>query len=168
MLRLARSVNSTGTFRKVPRNGQHHDTRRLTSATRRLILAAIVLVAAACDGNGPAAPTGTDLTGIWFGDLGTRAPADWSEATIELEQEGQSLTGTLTADGGSWPLTGAFQDGTFELTVGGLPGTSTCSGLFLQGQPQPLPFGVVVVLTGRMTGRCFGTVVFDFTLTRIG
>lgn len=134
----------------------------------RLGLIAIVLTGVACNGNGPAAPRFIYLSGTWFGDLGTRAPADWSEATVELEHEGQSLTATLTADGGSWPLTGSFEGGVVMLTVGGLPGTSTCSGLSLRGEPQRGPIGIVLAITGTMTGRCFGTVFFNFTLTRIG
>jgi hypothetical protein len=135
----------------------------------------LVLAASACGHHeSPTEPGGTarlfDVTGTWHGNLGDRHPTgeDWSNASVSLTQTGLIIHGSLTSvDGTRHPLGGAFSEGVAVVQIGGRPATSECSSAELSiNQIEYASNGQPAALDGILDGRCFGTIMFPFRLTR--
>jgi hypothetical protein len=111
-----------------------------------------------------------DLTGDWSGPLPikTQPTGDWSLARASLVQSGDRLTGELVSrDGAPFPLSGSVSASWAPmLSLGGLPGTSTCAGVGLGITHLEFIGGQVRRLSGHAMGRCFGTVAGNFELQR--
>ena len=141
--------------------------------TRAFAVAAIALLLSggsiACH-TSPDAPTVIDLTGAWAGTLPLRIPdEDWSRSQISLVQAGTTLTGELSAPNATrYPLSGTVSSDGANLTVGGLPGTSTCASILLVVSGFEVRGGRVQSMFGRAMGSCYGTVDGAFEMRRIG
>lgn len=110
-----------------------------------------------------------DLTGTWVsGAFPVRLPGDWSSARLSLVQEGDRLTGSLTSrDGMRHPVAGGYDaDGVPSLSVQGLPGDSTCAAISFRFLEFDFQRDRLERLSGRASGRCFGTVAGAFELQR--
>jgi hypothetical protein len=138
------------------------------------IIALMLLTSACGHHESPTEPVGNvrvfDVTGNWHGNLGDRHPAgeDWSNASVSLTQTGLAISGSLTSvDGTRHPLSGVFSEGMAVIQVGGLPGTSECdSAVMSVNQIEYASDGRATALDGLLEGRCFGTIMFRFRLTR--
>jgi hypothetical protein len=79
-------------------------------ACRRLFVAAVVVLSAQA-----AMAQAPNLTGNWKMDFVTdQGPMP---AALTLKQEGTKVTGDITSDQGSLPVSGTFVDGKLELTA---------------------------------------------------
>lgn len=136
----------------------------------------LALFAACGDGGSPTDPSGPgsvkvfDVTGAWHGDLGTHHPIgeDWSNAVVSLTQKDSEIDGTLTAvNGTSHILKGKADATTALIAIGGLPGTSECGSadLFVQGIEYQNN-RQAAALVGVVQGRCYGTIMFPFRITK--
>jgi hypothetical protein len=132
----------------------------------RPLLAAACLVLLALGCNSPTDPTDVDLTGRWNGNLGNRHPAneDWTSVTIDLTETGNDLTGELRERNGHvHPLKGTRIGSIATLDVTDIPslGDPACSSLTLS-------FSRIETssVRGALSGRCYGTVLTQFVLTR--
>lgn len=109
-----------------------------------------------------------DLTGTWTGPLPIRTPiGDWSRARASLTHAGESISGDLASrDDAHYAVSGTvFADGAL-ISLGGLPGTSTCSAVFLAMTRFEFEGGRVQRAGGVTLGRCFGTIAGEFQLER--
>jgi hypothetical protein len=142
---------------------------------RTMVVAALLgFGAAACDGDHPNGPAPTlNVGGAWTGTVPASPPgSDWSTVDMTLQQSARSLSGRATGrDGTPWDLAGGVGelDGdawSVQLSVQGLPGTSTCATFFLFAGPVDHQQGAVAVLEGMISGRCYGTLAGTFRFTR--
>lgn len=138
--------------------------------TRAVATALLLVLLSACTGEDSTGPMNTwpDLRGAWVGDLRNVPLGDWTRVTLEIQQEGLRLGGTLTDnDGVRWPVAGELRDSGESglLSVGSLP--DGCSSVTLDLREfVRAPDSSVAAIEGRLTGRCSGTVGGAFRLTR--
>lgn len=110
-----------------------------------------------------------EVEGKWVGNL-VRGPyhENWSAVVLELKQNGTSLTGKVIDVGGNYTeVTGSVDSEKVVLNVVGLPGSSTCGEYIISAWKIEMDrSGGIVSLSGNISGRCYGTVMGDFRLTR--
>jgi hypothetical protein len=110
-----------------------------------------------------------DVAGKWVGNL-VRGPyhEDWSFVVLEIKQNGTSLTGKVIDVGGNYTeVAGSVDNEKVELNVVGLPRSSTCGEhLIFAWQIERDKAGGLAALSGNVSGRCYGTVMGTFRLTR--
>ena len=128
---------------------------------------ALLLAGIACKHDSPTSPE-SELSGRWAASnvYAGCAEGDWSLVTLDLQQAGSAVTGTLTTkDGQVFPVTGSV-NGNSEMTldfaaVAPPPQDGFCSGLtFTITNVQRDTF------SGHLTGRCCGTVVGNYQFNR--
>lgn len=137
--------------------------------SRISLAVALICAAIGCTASSPVAPKVIDVTGVWTGTLPFRMPdEDWSLARVSLVQAGDSVAGEITSrDDVRYPLSGTLSATAATLSVDGLPGNSTCSDIQLLVTRFDFRGPRVQRLSGRATGRCYGTVAGEFELRRI-
>lgn len=137
--------------------------------SNRYFFLALALLISVVGCRQPAAPASEklDVTGVWTGSLPFRTPGeDWSAARVSLVQADGTVTGeVISRDGMRYGLEGSIEAGDIVLTLQGLPGTSTCAGIQLYITDLEVKDGVPH-LSGRVGGRCYGTVAGSFELRR--
>lgn len=145
--------------------------------TRRIPILVFILLFLGCDALSPTSPghepTATPYNGRFTGDLGIRAPndEDWSLVTLDLVQNGNTITGTLRerkgrvhdVEGSVW-LDSVDKA---SITVKNIESPSCFSlGLAFHEVEYERRTGIARALVGQMGGRCQGTVMQPFRLTR--
>ena len=138
------------------------------SAALRAI-AALALFSLACSCDSPTRAVPFSVAGKWTGVMPIRTPSGtWTEpASVTLTQTGDAVTGAITSsDGVSYQLSGTGSRDGLMITLAGLPGNSTCAGVMLSADRFWYSGGTVTRMSGRASGRCFGTIAGDFTLAR--
>jgi hypothetical protein len=73
----------------------------------------------------------------------------------------------VSRDGATYPRSGTLDATGAQLAVGNLPGTSTCSAIFIAIGEFEVTAAGVQGLAGWARGRCFGTVAGTFDLRRV-
>lgn len=158
-----------GNSKMVYNNAGWGQKRMFPTLSQRYFFLALALLISAAGCNQPGAPGSEtlDVTGVWTGSLPLRMPdGDWSAARVALVQADGTVTGeVMSRDGVRHDLKGSIEEGEIVLSVQGLPGTSTCASI------QLYITGVTVKnrvrhLSGRVGGRCYGTVAGSFELRK--
>lgn len=128
---------------------------------KRLLILSLVLLALACDS--PTDPEDIDISGRWTGNLGQQAPTleDWTSVTIDLTQNGDEVTGALRERNGRvHPLRGTRSS--VEVTDIPSLGQNACSRIVLGFSREERN-----TIRGSLSGRCHGTLLAQFVLTRV-
>lgn len=140
----------------------------MTQLLAAVALSAAMVFTAACDS--PTLDAPFSLAGNWSGVMPIRTPdGSWTEpARVTLTQTGDSVTGELvSSDGARYELAGTATEEGATITLQGLPGTSTCAGVIITADRFWITRdGTVTRMSGRTSGRCFGTIAGSFTLAR--
>ena len=84
----------------------------------RLLGCALIVLLVACGDDDGSGPTDEVLTGTWSGDYTNSAqPAVIHEGVLQLSQNGQEVTGSLTTSGGrSATVSGSLSGDLLEVT----------------------------------------------------
>ena len=148
---------------------------------RRLLCPFVLAVAVSTSGchhgspTEPEQPANTGMTGTWLGSA-DRGPCtdpdggDLRSLTATLTQSGDAVTGEIVnAAGVRHSVTGTFGGGLLLLSLGELPGTSTCYMFALYSTVLAHDLrGNLTRVSGQLEGRCCGTVAGTFRLDRRG
>jgi hypothetical protein len=145
--------------------------------TRRIPILIFILLFLGCDALSPTSPgvepTTTPFNGRFTGNLGIRAPngEDWTLVTLDLLQDGNTITGTLRdRNGRTHAVEGSVwfdAVGKASVTVKDIESNSCFSlGLAFHEVEYDSRTGNARALIGQIGGRCQGTVIQPFRLTR--
>jgi hypothetical protein len=131
----------------------------------RLLGLALIVLLSACGGDNGSGPNEESLEGTWVGDYtNTASPGVVFQGVLQLSQDGEQVTGTLTTNAGrsatvSGSVSGDRLDATFTYTDG-CDGTATTTADLVDERVPP-------ELTGNYTSTdCVGETAGGYSLVK--
>jgi hypothetical protein len=126
----------------------------------------LLLTLSGCDGSSPTSPSIRELSGLWQGRVSLRGEVTSSDALqveLTLIEEASSVRGEMVdSTGGRWTISGSRS----VLEATHQPSTSACALVTLVVENSRSSGGITSELTGTTSGRCGGTVIGNFRLSR--